>query len=1044
MAKEIQQKSDKNRYFYFNHLWTLIALIVLLCIAGACVESKMSLKKAKQVTINMSGKSFVPPPRQVDDILAILDEPAPEKAELVKKLKTRAAAEPPANASKKKLMKFYNKRGKAAANLGRHNQFLEDAREAYKLMLETDSYHWDVERMAGLIEGYYGNVHRSIEIMENHTKRKDPNGLAFWWLIKMYNQVGDLKSAERIRRQGLKRMSRKDDPGIWYNEACIEYQYLAGLGKHKEAEPFVRKALKYAKSFSHDVPRLPIYEMMRLSDTLMEQHRFIEAELEMRKLIKQSLALGGEASSLVSEGLELLSDLLLKQGRIKDSEKLIRKSIQILQEIGTSEDSWALGLPSVKLGVTLAADGRFKDAIDQFDSVRDSMKTNQLFFTNRFSRNPHLILSHLMTGQSDEALSLSDQAYRMLHQKMGESGYHTAEMLALRAMAYEATDKYAEALDDFVKALPVLRAGEFMRRDFLARQRFKYILESHISLLHNIQGKPLEKIRGIHAAEEAFKLVEILNEGTVKKALGAGSARAAASYDPELSDLVGKEQDAQEQIKVLEKTLVGVLSLSSDQQDSKTITDLRNYIKTLRKARTALLTEIKARFPKFADFLDPPPVSFAMLQQKMNQSEAIVSIYPARQRTYIWAVPKEGAVAFSAATMGKADIQRNVALLRKALAPDPSTFGGIPDFDVTLAHKLYEALLKPVESGWTDANDLSVIASGPIGQIPLYILPTETVALKNESMLFSKYRKVPWLIRKVSVTRIPSAASLAALRELPQVGHVRKAFLGFGDPVFHPDQMKTKPDEKQEKKSDVISRGVKLRLRAIRGSDQGNLDSKDISSSQLSRLSRLPDTAEEIIGISKTLEADPKQDVFLGKRASEKQVKSMNLSDRRVIAFATHALVPGDLDGLMQPAIALSSPLITQENEDGLLTMDEILRLRVNTDWVILSACNTGAAEGAGAEAVSGLGKAFFYAGSRALLVSMWPVETTSAKALTTGVFRFQKADQSLTRSQSLRKAVLDLMDNQLLKDTTTQRVIASYAHPLFWAPFIVVGDGGR
>lgn len=82
-------------------------------------------------------------------------------------------------------------------------------------------------------------------------------------------------------------------------------------------------------------------------------------------------------------------------------------------------------------------------------------------------------------------------------------------------------------------------------------------------------------------------------------------------------------------------------------------------------------------------------------------------------------------------------------------------------------------------------------------------------------------------------------------------------------------------------------------------------------------------------------------------------------------AFATHGLVPGDLNGLTQPALALSAPEVTHDpNNDGLLTMGEILGLKLNADWVVLSACNTGSGSGAGAEAVSGLGRAFFYAGT--------------------------------------------------------------------------------
>ena len=93
-------------------------------------------------------------------------------------------------------------------------------------------------------------------------------------------------------------------------------------------------------------------------------------------------------------------------------------------------------------------------------------------------------------------------------------------------------------------------------------------------------------------------------------------------------------------------------------------------------------------------------------------------------------------------------------------------------------------------------------------------------------------------------------------------------------------------------------------------------------------------------------------------------MKSTDLSRFRIVAFATHGLVPGDLNGLTQPALALSAPNVADVDGDGLLTMEEILALKLDADWVVLSACNTGAGAGAGAEAVSGLGRAFFYAGS--------------------------------------------------------------------------------
>jgi CHAT domain-containing protein len=110
---------------------------------------------------------------------------------------------------------------------------------------------------------------------------------------------------------------------------------------------------------------------------------------------------------------------------------------------------------------------------------------------------------------------------------------------------------------------------------------------------------------------------------------------------------------------------------------------------------------------------------------------------------------------------------------------------------------------------------------------------------------------------------------------------------------------------------------------------------------------------------------------------------------------------------------------------------------------VVLSACNTGSSEGGGTEALTGLGRAFFYAGTRSILASMWPVETTSAKKLVSDIFRHQQSDKTLSRAGALRKSMIGLIDDATLIDEATGKIIASYAHPLFWAPFVIVGDPG-
>jgi CHAT domain-containing protein len=462
----------------------------------------------------------------------------------------------------------------------------------------------------------------------------------------------------------------------------------------------------------------------------------------------------------------------------------------------------------------------------------------------------------------------------------------------------------------------------------------------------------------------------------------------------------------------------------------------------LRGARAALAEEIERRFPEYADLVNPKPATVEKVQRVLRPGEALLATYVTDDKTYVWAVPKSGSVKFAATSLGRDQIRSVVRDLRRALDPKAATLGDIPAFDIRLSHRLYRAMLAPVREGWQSADSLLVVADDALGQLPFSVLVTEQTRLAEESgALFSNYTPVPWLARDHAVTALPSVTALATLRALPAANPARRAFVGFGDPFFSLAQAAEGASAKPTQTAALTSRGA-FQVRGLPVRLRSAPRTQDLDSAELSKLPRLPDTADEVRSIAVAVDADLTKDVFTGKRASEQMVKSLDLNGYKVLAFATHGLVPGDLNGLTEPALALSSPKLDGSGDDGLLTMGEILGLKLDADWVVLSACNTAAGDGAGAEAFSGLGRAFFYAGTRALLVSNWPVETTSARALTTDLFRRQAKDSDLSRAQALRQSMLTLMDGKGLVDERG-RTVFSYAHPIFWAPFSLVGDGG-
>ena len=1032
----------------------LIAIAFILLLISSCA-TKMTLEEAKRVTIVTSEKSFVPPPRKSNDINVLLNKKGVFESKNTATYIRQADMPLPSGADDATLKQFYEDRGMAAYQLGRYKQALEDLRKAYGYLQKTGGKRNVLALNLSFLECEIGDIKTSINILEEEIL-KNPWPWGFYsFATQVYAKTGDIESARNMNRRCRDTCLsfRIRYPGSFdYNMAC-EVQLnrsdgflLEAEGKLDQAEGFLRKFADYWASQKDTEPRHAIGPRSHLIGNLIQQGKLLEAEFETRKTLDQSLDLAGKNSALTGNILLHFVNILRLQGRLQEADNLSKVTIKILEASGITSDSWSMCNACTMQGNIFFAQDYYANAMQVFDQLKDNIKDNQYSYDKYFLRNLNIMVSLIKTGRVEEARKLLSDVHETNRKIYGDESYEAAESLGIRAMANVKLGNNKEAYNDFSLALATLlkrNLGQLSNPD--RRKRVAMIYESYIDFLSKIRGTDLEKEFKIKADAESYKIVTALTSYSLSGAVGESSARAAAAYDPDLADLVRREQDAQKEINILQEIISDLLAAPADDVTAKGIKESRTRVNTLTSARIAILDEIVKRFPKYADYVNPQLSTVELTQQNLRPGEALLSIYTTDEKTYTWSVPKRGDVKFAVTPLGKKELTDIVFKLRLSLDSHPTILGDIPEYDVSLAYYLYSTILKPVENGLKNTTDILAIVRGPLGQLPLALLPTAPVSRASDgNLLFSKYRKVPWLSRKASLTMLPSVSSLITLRSLPAGDPQRKAFAGFGDPLFSKDQLARLGAEKSEKTMKLASRGARLQIRGVRITEVGNIDNKQINSIKLEHLNRLPDTAVEIRDIANALNADLDQDVFLGKNASKHQIKTMNLSNRRVIAFATHALVPGDLDGLDQPALALSSPSVTGDSEDGLLTMGEIMKLKLNADWVVLSACNTGASEGGGTEALTGLGRAFFYAGTRSILASMWPVETTSAKKLVSDIFRNQQSDKTLSRSGALRKSMIGLIDDATLIDQATGKIIASYAHPLFWAPFIIVGDPGK
>jgi len=787
-------------------------------------------------------------------------------------------------------------------------------------------------------------------------------------------------------------------------------------GKYNKAEHHYRKAMKLSEKGRELTGHKIFYDtvtqfMPDFGEVLLMQGRPVEAELVLRRSLKR---VGFDAAGINARlrGMVNLGRVYYQQGRYEDAATMIKAAIGGYRFYRDKCSLLDLNIAYQNLARVLIAQDQPAAALEQFEQIRQNLRHTPRIFEVRFAGDPDWAYALLANRQYRAAETKLAKSLKATAGQFGSSHHKTAEVRGLLAVAQFRLSKLDQAGRNFKQALPILvayqreSAGQSNTRVAFNR-RLARIAEAYLAYIYTTRGG------GEQAAATTFPLADTIRGQAVQQAVIASSLRVAAR-DDRLAGLVRRVQDADKKITALSAVLLNAKSQTDG--GGKRAESLDAEIQQLKAARGVLLDEIEKGFPAYAELTRPRPKKLAEIKAVLKPDEALLAFYIGHENSFVWSVAGQGPSGFAMLKLSSTDISQRVQSIRKSLTPKGRQLSDLPRFDLPAARQLYQGLLVPVHSAWKDAKNLIIVPHGPLGHLPFGLLVTANNIRKSTGQVpLTGYRKVPWLIRDYSINVLPSSGSLLTMRQLPESDPKRRSFAGFGDPIFNQHQAAALAENR--------AHAGKISTRAIRITKEASLDQGQLTSDTLEMLKPLPDTREEVLSIARALNADMVQDVFLGQSASEMAVKKTDLSDRRVLVFATHGLVPGDLDGLRQPALALSSPTVTGDSDnDGILTMDEIMGLRFNADWVVLSACNTAAGQGAGSEAVSGLGQAFFYAGTRALLVSNWPVESASAKLLTTELFRQQEADPTLSRAVALQKSVLNLLDKGVYRDPKPTR----------------------
>ncbi len=639
--------------------------------------------------------------------------------------------------------------------------------------------------------------------------------------------------------------------------------------------------------------------------------------------------------------------------------------------------------------------------------LNDALQVHQAFPKTRgFLKDTaidlyYLGFAHGHLGHYDEALKDLHRAEEIAKQLNSPEIFRVISAIGWikdkQGQLPEALTLYLQAAETFEKANNQQKFEEVK----LPFQELGFaIYQNIVKLLLQLHGQTPEK----YSLEQAFLYHEKGKARSLLDLLAEAKVHIREGIDP---GLLKEEEQISTRIARLHRALAEP-TLTKEQEKLLLVS-----LEEQEQALQALHVKMTVANPKYAELMTLRTADLPQLQATLDKDTLLLEYGLGEERSFLWAITQEDMHGYELPKREEVDrqVEQYLSTLKTPLFEKDEIRQHI-----ALGKGLYQALVQPVTRQLQGKRKLIVVPDGS-----LYYLPFETLITgspiqrdqQKEEMTTLQF--VPYLLKDYTVSYSPSASIWMTL-EKNRKAHpgtttsAQSPLLAFGDPLYE---------------TPVTSHPTALNVRRVYEERGGGFQRLLYSAKEVEKIAK-------VYGI--TLPADS---INLREKATTKRLHEMDLTQYRILHFATHAVMGDEIKWLSQPALVLSQS-DTDETSDRFLRMEDIFNLRLNAGLVVLSACNTGKGKLVRGEGMIGLTRAFMYAGTPSVVASLWKVNDESTSLLMESFYQNLAAGQS--KAEALQHAKTQLLQTLAWSDTRSAE--QSFAAPYFWAPFALIGSG--